>query len=700
MFVLDRAGTCLEANSQALALSGYTRGELLGISASAVLIPCPPKGSPASFDTIVSGQCVSLAVDVRRKDGTCFPAHVHLYPLASGMRLGVVRGAPCFPRAEMEPRDAERRARALLDVSCGLVGLVLPDGTLIEANRTALDLVGCDAADVIGKPFWETPWWVHSVEMQDRLKAAVAAGARGENVHIDATHRASDGSLHAIEFSLRPVRDERGTVVMSMVEGHDVTDMRRTEDALRTSEARYQALFESANDAITLIRGEEYVACNPATLRLFRCAARDFIGQSPVRLSPPLQPDGRDSKDKAGEMIRAALAGARASFEWRHRRLDGTEFDAEVSYNGVRIGAETFMQAIIRDVSERKRTEERLRTQELILDSIRTGVVILDSEQRTALLVNKYAAQVLGPIGASREYETLHRLLVRAEDHKGGARALDEPQTLTVQGRVLGYTVYRPSPRYYWIYVQDITEKLRLETIAESIDTMNNIGYIFSGLRHEIGNPINSIKTTLSVMRSDPARYTSEGMADLAGCMIDEIARIEYLLRSLKGFNMYESLQPEPLEINAFVRNFVVLLDAEARRKGIAVSLDLFDEPRWVLADARALQQALLNLWANAMDAIGPTDVPTVSIGLASFDYRILLRLSDNGAGMSDDVVRQLFRPFFTTKRQGTGLGLVIVKKLLSRMGSTISLTSHPGQGTTVEISLPAATPPPQGGEA
>ncbi len=690
MLVLDRHGALLAANRSTLTLTGYVREELLGMTLPQLLVPDGPAEGGATIEGLRPGREARVAGRIRLKDGSTAPAELRLRVLPTGLALGTLQQAPHETPAERALRNSERKARTLLEVSCGFVGLLSPEGTLLEANRAALDLVGCELADVVGRPFWDTPWWFHSPEMQDRLKAAITAGARGETARIEATHRAADGSLHSVEFSLRPVRDDAGRVVMCMAEGRDITERRRTEEALRTTEARYRALFESAHDAIILIQGDRFVACNPSALRMFGCTAGDFIGQTPARFSPALQPDGRDSGEKSREKIRAALSGTSASFEWRHCRLDGSEFDAEVSFNSVAIGGEAFMQAIVRDVTERKRSEDRLRTQEQILNSIRTGIVILDNETESLLLANRYAEQVLRGIGAVCEYRALHSLLIRPVGRLSPARDLDEPRTVTAEGRVLGYTVYVPSPRYYWVFVQDITEKLRLETIAESIDTMNNIGYIFSGLRHEIGNPINSIKTTLSVVRSDPTRYAPEAIAELAGAMIDEIARIEYLLRSLKGFNIYESLQPEPLEVNTFVHNFVVLLDAEAHRKGITVSLRLFPEARWVRADARALQQVLLNLWANAMDAVSEREGPVVTISLAQEGDRVLLRLADNGTGMDEDATRQLFRPFFTTKRQGTGLGLVIVKKLLARMSSTVSFQSQRGQGTEVEISLPA----------
>ncbi|MDD5308922.1 MAG: response regulator [Deltaproteobacteria bacterium] len=134
----------------------------------------------------------------------------------------------------------------------------------------------------------------------------------------------------------------------------------KTEDKIRKGDLFYRTLFEAAEDAIFVMREDRFIDCNPATLRMFGCARGDIVDQSPYRYSPPLQPDGRDSRDKALEKIGKAFAGEPQHFEWLHSRLDGSTFDAEVSLNRVELGNETLVLAIVRDVSERKRAEKAL----------------------------------------------------------------------------------------------------------------------------------------------------------------------------------------------------------------------------------------------------------------------------------------------------------------------------------------------------
>ena len=116
-------------------------------------------------------------------------------------------------------------------------------------------------------------------------------------------------------------------------------------------------LFEGANDAIVTIRGGSFVDCNRKALELFRCTTEELFGRRPGHFSMPLQPDGRESGAKAQEKIEAALAGSPQIFEWHHRRCDGTLFQAEVSLNRVESQGAVELQAVIRDITERKEME-------------------------------------------------------------------------------------------------------------------------------------------------------------------------------------------------------------------------------------------------------------------------------------------------------------------------------------------------------
>jgi diguanylate cyclase (GGDEF)-like protein/PAS domain S-box-containing protein len=139
---------------------------------------------------------------------------------------------------------------------------------------------------------------------------------------------------------------------------------RDNEDLVKASTLRYKSLFENASDAIVLVRDGEFVDCNPQALRMFHCEREAFIGRSPFIFFPELQPDGSRSREKMTGKIRTTFTGMPQFFEWRHLRPDGTLFDGEINLNFIELNGERCIQAIIRDITARKRWELALRESE------------------------------------------------------------------------------------------------------------------------------------------------------------------------------------------------------------------------------------------------------------------------------------------------------------------------------------------------
>jgi PAS domain S-box-containing protein len=236
---------------------------------------------------------------------------------------------------------------------------------------------------------------------------------------------------------------------------------------------------------------------------------------------------------------------------------------------------------------------------------------------------------------------------------------------------------------------RDVTERLKLESIAESVNTMENIGYIFSGVRHEIGNPINTAKMILSVLRHKLEQSSPETIRDYIDRTLGEIGRVEYHLKTLKNFNLYETLELTNLNMAVFMDRFLSLVSHDLEQKGISIRTMVQPGAGWAYSDPRALQQALLNIVTNAADALEGRRDPTIDIAVSKRDAQILIQIHDNGAGIPEEEQKTLFRPFVTSKKHGTGLGLVLVKRMLTKMNGGIAITSHPSVGTTVDILIP-----------
>ena len=259
---------------------------------------------------------------------------------------------------------------------------------------------------------------------------------------------------------------------------------------------------------------------------------------------------------------------------------------------------------------------------------------------------------------------------------------------------------------YFFATQEDVTDLRRLEAIAETSNLMENIGYVFSGIRHELGNPINSVKAALTMLRRGFEHYPAERIASTLDRVLDEVKRVEYLLRELRSFNALEPPESEWVELEPFLQRFLSLAapDCEARGCGLKVVIEP-SAPTYGYCDRRGMHQVILNLVTNALDALtapqGESHAAEPSTeGLASICLRVVggakgawrIDVEDTGPGVAEGVAERIFTPFFTTKTTGTGLGLPLVRRVLARMGGTVELKPSVGRGATFSIWLPGKT--------
>lgn len=243
----------------------------------------------------------------------------------------------------------------------------------------------------------------------------------------------------------------------------------------------------------------------------------------------------------------------------------------------------------------------------------------------------------------------------------------------------------------YVAVCRDITERRRLESIAEAVNMMENVGYVFSGIRHELGNPINSVKTALSVLKKNLFQWEISRVETYVDRSLTEIERVEYLLRALKTFSMYEKPQMEKINLTDFIRNFITLVEEDFQKIGIEIRMESAEDVGEAIFDSRALHQVLLNLFTNSADALKGREEPAIVVSLKRNRGRAYICIADNGCGMTPYQMDNLFKPFYTSKEKGTGLGLVIVKKMITKMNGTIGIESVYDEGTKVYLTLEAA---------
>ncbi len=321
-----------------------------------------------------------------------------------------------------------------------------------------------------------------------------------------------------------------------------------------------------------------------------------------------------------------------------------------------------------------------------ILEEINLGIIGVDRSKKEIFFQNKLALQLFAAL-KPRDYGALSSLLLA---DAGNAPTKSISRKIRYGTRFLGCTVYRISDIYFWIYVSDITEEERLNAVAEAVNAMNNLGYMFSGIRHELGNPINSIKTAVMVLKDNYAHYSGDVVAEFLDRVLSDIGRVEALLRDLKNFSIYETPDLQNVNVPSFMENLLSIVTTDFSNRGIQVRTFFRPDAEWALIDPRALQHVMLNILTNAMDAARGRQSPQVAISVQRAGDRIVITIKDNGCGIPEDFKHHLFKPFFTTKKHGTGLGLVIMKNMMTKMDGTIEIASRENVETILTLNLPA----------
>jgi PAS domain S-box-containing protein len=251
--------------------------------------------------------------------------------------------------AERALQESERKYRTLVERASDSI-IIIQDEVVKYINPRLPQVVGYTLEEVLEQPFIK---FVHPDEHQ-KVISYYARRFTGDDSIVNYETRLihKDGHILDVEVNAGGFEYEGRKAVLVFI--HDITERKCSEAQRLASEMRYKALFESAGDAIFLMSGEIFIECNPRTLEIFRCKEGDIIGQPPYVFSPPQQPDGRDSKQAAQELIRRAFGGEQLSFDWLHSRCDGSVFQAEVTLTRLELQQEQLLLAIVRDITERR----------------------------------------------------------------------------------------------------------------------------------------------------------------------------------------------------------------------------------------------------------------------------------------------------------------------------------------------------------
>ena len=337
---------------------------------------------------------------------------------------------------------------------------------------------------------------------------------------------------------------------------------------------------------------------------------------------------------------------------------------------------------------------------DMVLESMTDGIVVTDGQNRV-ILYNKSAERLLHFTG-----DVLESALWEAVSNRDLAgfffqkllsqeKVADREFTLGSDAvRIFSVSILplvrAGSVQGNLVHVEDVTERRSREARLRRAESLASLTTLAAGVAHEIKNPLGSMGIHLQLIqkkiggksRVDPRTIGSH--LDVIGEEVDRLNRIVVdFLFAVKPMDT----RLEEGDINLVIQELLEFVRPEMDQAGVRIESSLSPKVPLLRIDARFIKQALLNLIKNAVAAM--PEGGTLRVETQRADGEALVRVSDTGTGIPDEIMDKIFEPYFTTKPFGTGLGLTIVFKIVKEHFGDISVSSRVGEGTTVALSLP-----------
>lgn len=334
------------------------------------------------------------------------------------------------------------------------------------------------------------------------------------------------------------------------------------------------------------------------------------------------------------------------------------------------------------------------------LDAVESGVLIGTKRNTSYLYANAYARRLLEQMP---EALSLSHLL--ASDPAGfgsfdECEIASESATRMVvkdNGRAVGLSLYQSRTQDDLVIIQlkDISSERDFRLVPTPTSDGRMVTRIFSQLRHEIGNPLNSIKMSLQVLKENLDEFPKAKVLAYISRCVGEVRRLERLLASLREFSRESALDVRELDLKVQLERFAEFAKAQCQSAQVALTPKVDERARFAVADPEALEQVLHNLLQNALQAkrLDQGHI-TVRTRRGTRHDRIVIEVEDDGLGISRYMLPLVFKPMFTTKSEGTGLGLALVERLMAAMNGSVSIESEENRYTKITLTLPVSSCP------
>ena len=648
-------------------------------------------------------------------------------------------------QAQEEMNRFQAMNRALLEQTSQFIGLVSLKGVLLVSNRTALEWARAREEDVIGKPFWEGPWWPDKAKAEAMLRKVLEQVRAGATVRQEITHFSPEGHEVVFDFTASPFRDDKGQVVSFIVEGRDISDLKKKQTAIMESEKRFRTIFENAPYSMSINRLSDgrYMDANTAFLDKMGIRREELLGLTPLEVGA--------FPDEHREEIFLALRHNRNvhNLETRVHRPDGKV--GHILYSGglITLGGVSCILSMTVDITELKNAQEALRRSKEMFHRLfqlsPDMVTLARLEDGTLLEMNEAFTRTLGYsreealgrstldlgifVEPSRRAELIHILRRdgQAENFEYDIRHRDghilhcstSAKAMTIDGM-----------RCLLAITRDMTHVRAMQEAMIQSEKMLSLGGIAAGIAHEINNPLGIVLQAIQTinLRTRPDfpknleaaakigvdlhqldRYLKERKIDIFIRDIQGAAvRAAEIIRHMLNFSRRSESRRSACNITAIVEQALRLAssDYDLKKnydfKAIEIIKDFASDLPAFECTETEIEQVLLNLLRNAAQAMAetspPTPSPRIRISVRPLDKGLRIDIADNGPGISQENRKRIFEPFFTTKApgEGTGLGLSVSYFIVtSNHKGSFTLESEPGHGAEFIIRLPVDTAQP-----
>jgi len=642
-------------------------------------------------------------------------------------------------------RDSERRFRAVFEQSFQFVGLLNADGILLEANQSALEFGGLTPTDVVGRPFWETYWWGATPDTRALLQAAIAEAASGRFIRYEVDVLGKDSAMVTIDFSLKPIKDEAGKVVLIISEGRDITERKQAEDALRRTEKLYRTLAQNLPQTAIMLFDQDlrYLIVEGSLLDTLgnpRQSTREkYEGKTVYDVLPPEQ------QAQFAPMYQAALEGKTSITEIV---ANGQAFQIQFIPVRNEDGAIFSGMVMLQDITERKQaddarrqSEERLR---LLVQNMPVMMAAFDSN-RNIIAWNRECEQVTGysademignPDAMALLYpDPTYRERMLAEWSNRGHQYRDwEWKVRCKDGTIKTVSWFNISRQFpipgwdAWSIGVDVTERVSAENalrdahrkleirvrertadLRAANEELSSFTYIVShdlraplvnlkGFAGELRESVGIIDTGISTalphldeqQSADVLQAIQKDIPEALAFIESSVARMDHLTSAVLKLSRMgrRELNPEPINMDTLVQAIVNSLAHQIKQKQAAVTIGPLPE---VNADRTAIEQIMGNLLSNAVNYLRPNCPGLIEVTGESSGDEATFHIKDNGRGIAPDDSHKVFEPFRRAGKPdtpGEGMGLAYTQAMVRRHGGRIWYTSQLGEGTTFSFTI------------